>query len=312
MIQPANQANTLYAISGYATPSMVYRHLNDIPNLKLNLIIGMTSREGIGRRIHNAFLDLANNTFVGRLDCRYLHGRHPVHTKAYSWYNNILPSLGFVGSANYTQNAFIGNQGEVLSLESATEIKNYYDSLLGNTVSCLTPNIENYVNLFDEGYYVRRRIDIAAETAVENPIMQRPDLITQTGIDRVTISFLDDHGSLPAKSGLNWGQRDNRERNQAYIRVPADIQRSGFFPPIGEHFAILTDDGQAINCVRAQANGKAIESHENNSIVGAYFRRRMGLQLGSFVRLEDLLRYGRTDVTIHKIDNETYYMDFSI
>ena len=39
---------------------------------------------------------------------------------------------------------------------------------------------------------------------------------------------------------------------------------------------------------------------------------RLGLPNGAYVRKDDLLAYGRTDVTFYKIDEEQYYMDFSV
>ena len=78
------------------------------------------------------------------------------------------------------------------------------------------------------------------------------------------------------------------------------------------HFTINTDDNKTLIATRAQQNGKAIHTPHNNSLIGEYFRMRLGLPNGAFVQKEDLIRYGRTDVDFYKIDDETYYMDFSV
>ncbi len=65
-------------------------------------------------------------------------------------------------------------------------------------------------------------------------------------------------------------------------------------------------------CTRAQDNGKAIHTPHNNSIIGEYFRKRLGVPLGDPVKMEHLLQYGRTDIDFYKIDDENYYMDFSV
>jgi hypothetical protein len=75
---------------------------------------------------------------------------------------------------------------------------------------------------------------------------------------------------------------------------------------------MLTDDGRLMGCVRAQQGGKAIETFRNNSILGLYFRNRIGVRAGKKVSADDLHRYGRYDVNIFRIDNETYYLDFSV
>lgn len=65
-------------------------------------------------------------------------------------------------------------------------------------------------------------------------------------------------------------------------------------------------------CVRAQDGGKGLHTTLNNSLLGEYFRYRLGVKNGEFVTREHLLKYGRTDVDFYKIDDENYYMDFSV
>ncbi|GAB3710131.1 hypothetical protein GCM10027592_46840 [Spirosoma flavus] len=128
----------------------------------------------------------------------------------------------------------------------------------------------------------------------------------------VLLSFLDRKGNLPMISGLNWGQRGKRERNQAYIKVPASVYRSDFFPQITEPFTLTTDDGTVFNCAIAQQYGKAIHTPQNNSLLGVYFRQRLGVPAGELVTLEHLQQYGRTDVRITKVDDSSFLMDFSV
>ena len=61
-----------------------------------------------------------------------------------------------------------------------------------------------------------------------------------------------------------------------------------------------------------QQNDKAITTPASNALLGEYFRNRLGLANGAYVTVADLRSYGRTDVTFIKIDEEHYYMDFSI
>lgn len=116
---------------------------------------------------------------------------------------------------------------------------------------------------------------------------------------------------VPQRSGLNWGQRPGREPNQAYLSVPVEIQRSGFFPDRGEEFIIECDDGFTMKCVRCQDNGKAIESPTDNSIIGTYFRNRLGVRHGHMVTVKHLNAYGRTSVDIHYRNDYFFYLDFS-
>lgn len=137
----------------------------------------------------------------------------------------------------------------------------------------------------------------------------------KAGFEFVTLPFTSKvKGELqvPKVSGLNWGQRPNREQNQAYLSIPAYIQRSNFFPMPGIKFDIECDDGEIFNCIRAQANGKAIHTPLNNSLLGIYFRRRLGVMSGYMVNIDHLVKYGRSSVDISKLTDSRYFLDFSV
>ena len=128
----------------------------------------------------------------------------------------------------------------------------------------------------------------------------------------VRLSLLARGGETGARSGLNWGQRNKRNRNEAYIPLPSHIAKSGFFPLDKQHFLVVTDDHHTLQLRVEQQNDKAITTPASNALLGEYFRNRLGLPNGAYVRKDDLLAYGRTDVTFYEIDEEQYYMDFSV
>lgn len=116
---------------------------------------------------------------------------------------------------------------------------------------------------------------------------------------------------VASTSGLNWGQRPGRNENQAYLPIPVEYQRSGFFPGIGVPFRVLCDDGQQLTLVQAQQNGKALHTPEDNSILGKYFRDRLGVPHGMPVGIHHLERYGRFALDISIDDSGNYLLDFS-
>lgn len=307
-------ANHLHVISGYATPSIVYKQLREakrkrIHGLKIDLIVGMASSDGVPRANHEQFRKLVEHESRGQFECRYLTSRPPVHAKVYVWCRDDSPLCGFVGSANYSHNGFFV-QREAIASENPADCLSYFRALLGNAISCLDPSVEQTVKMTDD--LVRR----ARQVAHVPPVTALPQGIPpeDLGFQPVRISLLADDGTLPSRSGLNWGQRPEYRRNpnQAYIHVPAEIGRSGFFPPRKQHFTIITDDGDTLDAVIAQDKGKAIHTTFDNSLLGRYFRKRLGLPDGQLVVLEDLNRYGRTDIDFVRIDDETYYMNFSV
>ncbi len=313
LIEPLVQhnANKLYIVSGYATALMAMRHIEFSKRLKkdlsIELIVGMCPFDGIEQKNHTAFKELQTSKFDVNFKCNYIFGRPPVHSKVYSWYKDDDPILGFVGSANYTQNAFSPSMREVLTLQDSLKCYDYYKSLEDESINCNAENVHELIDIFDrKPVQETERLSSEAgeaKTAISTDILNLP---------KVILPLVDKYGEVPTRSGLNWGQREGRNPNQAYINIPAAIGRSGFFPERYETFTVITDDDKQIICVRAQDGGKAIHSTLNNSLIGEYFRFRLGLSNGAFVRKEDLLKYGRTDITFYKIDDENYFLDFSV
>ena len=305
----SGSANKLYIVSGYASATFARRHLVELQKTKesfeINLIIGMPSP----KNDHMAFLML-HNEFKGKFKGYYLQNQPPVHCKAYSWYKNEEPTVGYAGSANYSQFGFFSDkQLNQLTYDSPAEIKKLYDDLLRRSIY-----IPDHKLVLPESHRMPR-VDSVPPGEIEWEI---PDV-------RVTISFLDRKGNLPELSGLNWGQRhskrtnpktnqvswDAREPNQAYLSLKSDSRIEGFLPEKGYTFSLITDDEKSFDCVVAQEGRKAIQSTNDNSEIGRYIRNRIGVPLGNKVTVEDLESYGRTDYTIEKIDDETFLLDFS-
>lgn len=267
----------------------------------INLIVGMTAKDGIAELDHLGFRNLVERPILDRFGCAYVpENESPVHTKAYAWFDGKTPICGYVGSANYTRTGFFRNQREVMEESDPRHILRYYEEIARRAVSCMHPEVQGLVRSDEERGVPRSNSDNAVSRLA--------------GLQSVHYTLLDNSGNLPRRSGLNWGQRpeEGRDPNQAYIRVPSDVARSDFFPPRGTHFMLHTDDGQVIVCGIKQDAGKAIHSTENNSILGEYFRRRLNVHLGAMIERHHLEQYGRTDITFYRIDDENYFMDFSV
>lgn len=306
----SGRANKIYIVSGYASATFARRHLVELKKIKenfeVNLIIGMPN----AKNDHMAFLML-HDEFKGNFKGYYLQNQPPVHCKAYSWYNNDKPSVGYAGSANYSQYGFFSDQQlNQLTNDSPVEIKKLYDDLLRRSIY-----IPDHKLILPDSHRMPRVASIPPGTIK----WEIPD-------KRVTISFLTKKGILPpGGSGLNWGQRLEKVRNkktgaityksrkadQAYLSLKLDSRKEGFLPERAFTFSLITDDGQSFDCAVAQQGRKAIHSTKDNSEIGRYIRNRIGIPLGNKVTIEDLERYGRTDYTIEKIDDETFLLDFS-
>jgi hypothetical protein len=315
LLEPIRQgADSLKIISGYATHTMASWHITEImsqahPAIDITLIVGMCPFDGISRSVHEGFKNLISRNYTAgqsNLVCQYVVEGTPVHSKLYLWEKNGSPFSAYMGSANYTQSAFSHSRRELLHECAPSEALAYYNNIEPNTMFCTHAEIEDYVTLMQTHPVL---------TAEESPLLS----LRGSGVQRVTLSLLARGGNTGTRSGLNWGQRDGREPNQAYIPLPIEVVRMNFFPLAGNlsgkdnpHFSVLTDDGKQLILRVEQQNNKAITTPLNNSLIGEYFRHRIGLANGAYVTRQDLERYGRTNITFYKLDDEQYFMDFSI
>ncbi len=285
----------LRIVSGFATANMVDRHMQQLVkqefNVSIELIIGMTIKVGIQEAQHLAFRKMAEHSSWGiDFTCQYVVRGNPVHAKSYVWLDSReKPVMAFCGSANYTMTGFGGAQIESMAFTDSVDANEFHNYILRNTSDCIQPHIDTQVKM----------------------LRSRKGFNDGSPLERVTLSLLDKtSGETPTRSGINWGQRKGRNRDQAYINIPTSIGRSGFFPERFEQFTVLTDDGDSFICVRAQDNGKGLHTTQDNSLLGAYLRARLGVGSGEYVTKQHLDEYGRTDISFSKIDPETYLMDF--
>ncbi len=314
LIQPViDGADELKIISGYATSAMAFHHLEELSNrdlsVKISLLVGMCPVDGISVSNHKGFQNIISSHYNDKFSCSYIYKTPPVHSKLYIWSRNGSLLKSFIGSANYTQNAFSNKQKEILSEIKDTNVLDYYHILEADSIFCNHQDAENLISIYnDKNYYRRARL----EESIQDSKVILPD---STSVETVTISLLSSKtGDVQNIGGLNWGQREGRNPNQAYIQLPPEVYRSDFFPRRGAHFTVVTDDSKTFICTRAQKSeeGQAIETPHNNALLGEYFRNRMGLTNGEFITRTMLEHYGRTDVTFYKFDDENYYMDFSV
>lgn len=266
----------------------------------------MVKSGGLSLQMHNAFKQIVEE-YPDRFFCGYVNMDFPVHSKTYVWMNDENRGIiGFIGSANYSLKAFSWRQNEALEETDPINAYNYYNEILESAISCRDPEVTDIFPLQNVTTLQCIRNDSAGIGNIDHNFN-----------DCITLSLVTDRKGplrVPERSGLNWGQRPEagREPNQAYIPIPADVQRSNFFPERGIPFIVYTDDGYILDCVRAQDNGKALHTYMNNSTLGLYFRRRLGVPEGEMVTLNNLDEYGRRDVRVCKIDDENYFLDFSV
>lgn len=300
LINPINNNDELLILCGYATPAMAswyIKHLeeNNLPTVKQSIIIGMCPSIGISCAIHSGFI-LLQKEKESIFQCSYIYKLPPIHANIYIWKNDNALTRAFCGSADFIQKSFLSGQIEVMCECDPYDAYAIYNKYEKNSIYCTNIDVDNEIQINEKNPFF--------------DFQNSSDDIIGQGTDKITLSLLTKTGNVGTTSGLNWGQRKGREKNQAYIPYNKKYRKDNFFPQQG-HFTVLTDDGCSLILRLEQENNKAITTPLRNADLGEYFRNRLGLPNGALIKKDDLIKYGRTDVTFYKLDDENFYMDFS-
>lgn len=141
------------------------------------------------------------------------------------------------------------------------------------------------------------------------------------------LTLLTTRGQIHRVGGLNWGLNiaNHTRPFDAYIpiHIAAIRNNPGFFPPKRPGQTVLTfewDDGTIMtglfegsqtDLVTGTVYPKQISSTPSKDTLGIYLRARLGVRGNRAITLNDLARYGRSDVTITHIRGNRYALDFS-
>jgi hypothetical protein len=310
LVKPAiDGADELLIITGYSSPRIVHRQVDRLKSLglkiKIRVLVGMISLDGIDLKSHQGFVTLCQK-MGDDFNCRYVRGSSTTHSKNYLWLKKGKPYVGFTGSANYSINAFSGKVIETLTPDEPKEIAILFERIAKESIECTDPQALKIFNI----YKTPPKAPVDYRTSDEEIEGLKTVAFQTAGLLSQTLSLLTRYGQVHEGGGLNW-QLDRRDKNAAYIPVPADVLRSAFFPEPGIPFKVLWDDGEEMVMVCQGAGGKQLTTPQSNQILGRYLRTRLGLKSGAKVTLSDLKRYGRTDVAFYKKSKNLYYLDFS-
>jgi len=264
----------------------------------------MTGVDGLPQHSLSGFKSIPRQAAGSRFNCAFTLPGKSIHSKVYVWSNDQGPYRAWAGSANYTQMGFGLSRGSLDHNEAMVEVDpeaalDYVLSSSANSINYLNPDLADYLAITED-------VPVSAEGRAFF-------LSSGIAINSVVLPLVQmtrNVGQVHEKSGLNWGQREGRNPDQAYIPIPSKVSGKGFFPPRGEHFQLITEDGESFIATVAQDGDKALETPHDNSLLGKYFRRRLGLASGVFVETADLIRFGSTGVVVEYIGEDLYRLAF--
>lgn len=301
-MDPAREGGAeLRIVSGYASPAMLESHLRMFQeeglSVNIHLIIGMLQGK-LDEQNKSSYQAIMSTEWGGSkaADVSVICQGPPVHSKVYVWGGLSGYKKAFAGSANYSLSAML----EETTMEVCAEVS--WQSASEYIRGC--ERNSQSVNLVTATPSMRR-----AEPAfmLSDAAPEESTIIRSEFID---IPLLVPEGEImqtPAKSGINWGQREGREPNQAYLGLSPKIR--DFFPAPSVRFMVYTRSHGGFVGVRAQADGKALQSSTNNSILGLILRQALGVKPGAYVTAEDVRRAGMETLRCYRMVSGDFLLD---
>ncbi len=303
-------ADKLIILTGYIGAHPVTR-LKSLP-FPVTLVYGLYPEEGIRPQLHDTLVKIQDEN----KNIQILYSKIPVHSKCYIWLYKKGINSALIGSANFSDNGLKNDYRESLAeitTDSYTDLRDYYSYILKNAQNC-------------------SEVDIKTK---ETPKL----FVAEDSYDPLTIniSFLS-NGEVKEKSGLNWGNATgNSTIGDVYIPIHvADIRsHPRLFPPKqgiasqkikgakkqrqNDIVEFIWDDGTVMegllegnNTVDGIKYPKQMCSSPNKNIMGKYLRNRLGVAIDYNITKEDLIKYGRTDITVTLLGEGIYGLDFSV
>ncbi|GGE65006.1 restriction endonuclease PLD domain-containing protein [Nesterenkonia cremea] len=309
----------LLVITGYTDPTFISEHLRELKRvirrrtrmLQVDVLLGMVAKDGITERDHETLKTLVRDYEQQQVafNLHYRLDGPPVHSKLFVWGSEGAPSTAWAGSANYTRAGF-GPQGvtqeEILTPTDPERAASYAEPLFHSGIPCTSDLV------YSRPIFRRRRF-APEELSQLDPTDSIPVTSSETAAQLSLKLYKSKTGEThDPGGGINWGLRDGRDPDEAYIHVPSDARP--FFPPANHHFSVTTDDGEVLILSRAsggQAVGKDLRTPANNARLGRYLRKRIGAARGQVVLRKHLTSYGRDEVTFRRSSEGEYFLDFS-
>lgn len=326
------EATQLNIITGYIGPSVIEYLLDK--DIEVNIYIGMYNN-GVDPILHKRLQLYAKNPHIN-----IFYTKTAIHSKCYIWAENDVVVKSLVGSANFSSNGLFTDYKETLSDVDEADfesVRNYLEIIERDSTK--VDSTSSFIMLKPKPEPI---LDVENMRYVE--CVELSLLATKTGTSNI-LGIRTVKEEVPTCSGLNWGFSNAMPQpNDAYIAIPKNVinHYPGLIPPkesTNIPIDVIWDDGETMQMLmegNVDVNGisypKQISSYKNNTVLGLYLRKRIGDQIGKKLQLpliskdqfkqrknefrDKLIRksmldiYGRTSISIRRIDEHTYYFNF--
>ncbi len=320
------QSSKIIVASGYiSNDAIVEIHrivADDLDRIKeLSIFIGMHYIEGFTKNQYCSCVKLNQLLLEKGVGAVYVSPNMSFHGKMYSFVSNEGEHTGLIGSANLS--SFIKS------------IERTYETMF------LAKNDETAKDIYDKNLQLFAalgvRIDEAEPLREEDFIQSKLDLSNLKGVTKIdeleTSKLLDQKSEYcfeieikpEEKSHLNPFFGKGRENSRGFIVprpwyeaeiiVSKSITSLEGYPPKGEIFKVVTEDGWSFECVTQGTNSKNLRSVGSLSILGKWLKGNLELkgclQTGEKVTEKVFEDYGTNQLILRSTaQHDVWIMEF--
>lgn len=156
VVKNSPKYNRLRVITGYSSASFIKKVLNDFPNLELTIYIGM-ARQGIFDGDHYSYCQLVEG---GNAKIYYQVESPDTHQKILEFRNANNDHIGYVGSANFSENGFeVQREAMAIVNEDLTNVFKDEEDLC---LLCTDPKVRKLISISKDE--MRYHVDMPKKT----------------------------------------------------------------------------------------------------------------------------------------------------
>lgn len=318
----------LRIISGYASAAFLSRIMNDFPNLKIELFLGMTS-QGLPINDHLEFQHCMQSK---NINVYYQIKGKPNHMKILE-FSNMEDKKTFIGSANFSENGFFHHKEVLVEVKVNSSFDVLFEDQLNDSILCTDDRVNDLIifhgNTLEEETFKSNQGELNSEDIEITYSMNAAyDTILRDGNntryfkkrrweklrDRMNSNFYNIFEVtvvLPKDSNIFWDRTGINAwvegKKPVLEQTPKQLFSKVF--PDDQEFHIYTDDNKILKAKLAgKFNG---ELHILNINLFEYVRMRIGLTEKRPICYNDLESSGYTTMYFTRINKYEYFMSFN-
>lgn len=333
----------LIIITGYITPRYVEKIHNAFDG-RISIYLGMGDSK-YKSNVYNTLKTIQKGLSGCRTKVYYTN--NDVHAKIYIWKKDDKTKV-YIGSANFSDSMTIDYKEVLGSFNLDGDLKTYYEYIVNNSVeiNSVPQSKIKKTNAKESKHKHTKPILIGNDGALLSLLSSKSGTKNIVGVaakvNSVHCASGINWGFSNGASGLNDGcipiPTELIKNDLSMLRIPKSSKR--VFKGIWDDGTEMEIQFEGNNVVNGDKYPKQIASHPKKSIMGKYLRKRIGDKIGKnliipdeilkkdvkkynskekrefkekyLVTLSDLSNYGRYDIEVTDMGDETFYFDFSV